>query len=365
MQKRIKSIDFLRGLTVFSMVLYHFFVYWVQMKQQNYGPFAEFFNFFGYLAAPFFLIVSGVSYHIFIKRKIEEELSKLNIFFDVLKRAIFIFIVSTAFQIFFGFTLDMKINSILYWSVFQVISFSMVLFYLIQFCKQPLRILLHFILMIFLILFEFTIKSYNLTFLFILVEGTFEFVPWASFYLFGLLFGELYLGFSNKMLYKKLISLIIIGICSFIFIVIWVSYFKFYYYIPYFFPNFILMLGIFCFLSSIFYYILDVRKLNFYLQESLIRWGKIAFSIYYIHLGIIAAGIILFPLFINEIYTNGFLLYHFILILIIFFVALIIFTKIWQKYNYILGIEWIMNKIIGKSLIHTTTDENKDIIKTS
>ena len=347
------------------MIIYHFFVYWIRFKKENYGIFEEFFYFFGYLAAPFFLIVSGISYHLFIKKRIDEELSRSKIFFEVLKRAIFIFVVSTSFQIFFGFILGMKIESFIYWSVFQVISFSMVLFYLIQFCKQSLRIVLHFILIIFLILFEFIIKSYNLTFLFILVEGTFEFVPWASFYLFGLLFGELYLSFSNEMLYKKLISLIIIGICSFIFIVIWMSYFKFYYYIPYFFPNFIIMIGIFCFLSSIFYYVLDVRKLNFYLQESLIRWGKLAFSIYYIHLGIISAGIILFPVFINEIYTNGFLPYHFILILIIFFVALIIFTKIWQKYNYILGIEWIMTKIIGKSLIHTTTKENKDIIKNS
>ena len=115
------------------------------------------------------------------------------------------------------------------------------------------------------------------------------------------------------------------------------------------------MIGIFCILSSISYYLLDVRKINFYFQESLIRWGKLAFSTYYIHLGVIAVGVILFPVFLNEIYTNGFLPYFFIIILLIFFVALEIFTKIWQKYNFIFGIEWIMKKIIGKSLVREIT----------
>ena len=357
MLKRIKSVDFLRGLTVFSMIIYHFFVYWVQMKKDNYGPFVEFFYFFGYLAAPFFLIISGISYHIFIKKKIDAEQSNLKIFIEVLKRAVFIFIISTFLQIFFGFSLGMKIEFILYWSIFQVISFSMVLFYLIQFCKQSLRIIIHLILTIFLIYFEFIIKSYNLTFLYFLVEGTFEFVPWASFFLFGLIFGELILSFSNDNLNRKLISLIILGISCLLYIVIWMNYYWFYYFVPYFFPNFILMIGIFCILSSISYYLLDMKNKNFYFQESIIRWGQLAFSIYYIHLGLIAVGVILFPVLLNEFYTNGFLPYFFLIILLIFFVVLEIFTKIWQKYNFIFGIEWIMNKIIGKSLIYERTRE--------
>ncbi len=329
------------------------------MKQQNYGPFTEFFYFFGYLAAPFFLIISGVSNHIFIKKRIDEDQLKLKIFFEVLKRAVFIFIVSTLFQFFFGFTLNMNIEFILYWSVFQVISFCMILFFLIQFCKRALRIILLLILMIFLILFEFIIKSYNLTFLYFLVVGTFEFVPWASFFLFGLIFGELYLSFSNRMLNKKLVALIIIGICSFIFIAIWMNFFWYYYFVPYFFPHFILMTGIFCFLSSIFYYLLDLKKINFYFLESLIRWGKLAFSVYYIHLGVIATGVILFPIFLNKIYTNGFLLYQFLLILLIFFVTLEIFTKIWQRHSYFLGIEWIMNKLVKKTIFFKKNQENQ------
>ena len=349
MLRRIKSIDFLRGLTVFSMVIYHFFIYWIKEKQ-NFGLFAEIFHFFGYLAAPLFLIISEISLHLFFIKKKNEGMLKSKIFFDVLKRSIFIFIVSTVFQIFFGFTLGMKIEFFIYWSVFQVICFSMVFFFAIQFCKKSLRILLHLILMIFLILFEFIIKSYNLTVLYILVEGTFEFVPWASFFLFGLIFGEFLLSFTNEMINRKLISLIIIGIVCFIFTIFWMNYFDFYYYVPYFFPNFIMMLGIFCILSSISYYVLDGKKNHFFLLESINRWGKLAFSVYYIHLGVIAVGIFLFPIFLNEIYTKGFFLYQFIIILIVFFIALEIFMRYWQKFNYILGIEWIMNKFMKKTL---------------
>ncbi len=86
------------------------------------------------------------------------------------------------------------------------------------------------------------------------------------------------------------------------------------------------------------------------LLESINRWGKLAFSVYYIHLGVIAVGIFLFPIFLNEIYTKGFFLYQFIIILIVFFIALEIFMRYWQKFNYILGIEWIMNKFMKKTL---------------
>ncbi|MFW9990406.1 MAG: heparan-alpha-glucosaminide N-acetyltransferase domain-containing protein [Candidatus Odinarchaeota archaeon] len=359
MLKRIRSIDFLRGLTVFSMIIYHLFIYWVHNKAQNYGPFAEIFHFFGYLAAPFFLIISGISYHIYIKRKIDEDQSKLKIFFEVLKRAIFIFTISTTFQLLFGFIFDMKIKFIIYWSVFQIISFSMVLFYSIQFCKKSLRILIHSILIVFFIIFEFIIKAYNIFFLYLLVEGTFEFIPWASFFLSGLIFGEIFLSFSNEIINNKMTFLLAIGICNTVFIIIWINIFDYYYYVPNFFPFFIMMIGIFCILSFISYYLLDIRKYKFYFQESLIRWGRIAFSVYYIHFGVIAIGNIFFPIFLNQIYTNGFLLYQFIIILILFFVALVIFTKIWQKYNYILGIEWIMNKFLKKTLFLQKTQEIK------
>lgn len=350
MLKRIQSIDFLRGFTVLSMIIYHFFVYWVNNKNQNFGPFKEIFNFFGYLAAPFFLIISGISYYIFTRNKIEEELSKLKIFIEILKRALFIFILSTILQILFGFILEIHIEFIIYWSVFQVISFSMILFYLIQFCKKDLRISLYLVLIIFIIILEFIIKANNLTFLYLLVEGTFEFVPWASFFLFGLVFGDIFLSTSNKNMNIKLFTLIIIGICSFIFILIWINFSWFYYYNPYFFPFFIMIIGLFCILISVFYYLLDLKNLNFYLKESLNRWGRLAFSIYYFHFTVIVIGVLLFPILLSEVFNNGFLPYHFIIILILFFILLELFTKMWQKYDYFLGIEWIMNKLIKKSL---------------
>jgi peptidoglycan/LPS O-acetylase OafA/YrhL len=88
-----------------------------------------------------------------------------------------------------------------------------------------------------------------------------------------------------------------------------------------------------------------MKKRNTLIEKTLIHWGKLSFSIYYIHWGIIALGLMIFPLFIP--FNNEVKLFALptLILLSIILISLDIFLRIWKKYNYAFGIEWIMKKL--------------------
>lgn len=51
----------------------------------------------------------------------------------------------------------------------------------------------------------------------------------------------------------------------------------------------------------------------------------------------------------SKLYSSGFLLYQYLIILLIFLLTIELFLRVWQKLDYMLGLEWIMNKISPKS----------------
>ncbi len=346
MKDRIVSLDIMRGFTIFLMILFHIFMEWMNWAPRNYGFFRDIMVFFGYLAPPFFLIISGVASYFFINRKINENISISLIFYEVIKRSLFIFIVPTVLQIGMEFVFNIELTNIIYWSIFQIIGFSMVLFFISPFLNQDLRRILYLDLIFLFFLLDF-FSSYNEpNYLSILGDGVFPFIPWINFYIIGLLFGDLISSWPKKKDSKNLIISTIIGIGGIISFFIWVVFSS----TPNFIPYFMLMIGIFILLFSIFYYLIDIKGRVFYFQFSIIHWGKLAFSIYYIHFGLTAFGILVFPLLIGEIYYYGFSIYQFFILIIIFFLSLEIFLRIWQRYNYFLGIEWFLNKISKKTL---------------
>jgi len=97
LEKRYNSIDILRAVAIICMVIVRTFKFWSRLGFTLERSIA--FS-IGALAAPFFLIISGISFFILLTKKIYENRLKNEIFILVLKRAIFIFIVSTLFQLF-------------------------------------------------------------------------------------------------------------------------------------------------------------------------------------------------------------------------------------------------------------------------
>ena len=343
MGTRYNSVDLLRVLAIIFMIEFHLLVYWSNLGD---SPIRRILLFIGSLAAPNFLIVSGISYFLFMFKNINEGLPKSQIFKTILKRSAFIFIISTLFQLAFGRIFDMTISFILYWSLFQVIAFAMILFFILLFLIFHFKIIGYFLIMIFVFILNFIIVNFNLELLFFLVSGAFEIISWVNFFIFGLFIGDLLVLESGESFNKKLISLITIGLIIFI---QWILLFLFST-IDTFLYFFILRIWIFMIFFVISYYLLDLKKIESLLTRLTYRWSKLAFSIYYIQFAIIGIGIIFFPFIINESFLSDYLIYKFIILFFLVIIIIEIILQFWRLLDYRFGIEWLMNLFINKSL---------------
>ena len=178
MNERINSIDILRAFAIIFMIPFHIYFYW---PSQNKDFFGHIMYMLGNLPGPIFTIISGTSFFLFIYKKNNGINVKSYIFYEILKRALFIFIFSTILQYLFGFLLGNKINFFIYWSLFQLISISMLIFFFVPFLKKEIRYI-SYLCLILLIFFAYYIICLNqIQTLYILVYvGVFPFLPWAS-----------------------------------------------------------------------------------------------------------------------------------------------------------------------------------------
>ena len=110
-------------------------------------------------------------------------------------------------------------------------------------------------------------------------------------------------------------------------------------------------------LFSLIFYLTDVKEIKSPLQISLVRWGKVSFSLYYIHFVVIIAGLIIAPLIISDFTTKGLQIYQYFIFVAITILIIEIFSRIWEKYDFIFGIEWIMNLISKRSPINKQINE--------
>ena len=354
MGNRINAIDILRGVAIILMVAGHVYQKWVK----SYKGIIGYLNFIICLMAPaFFLIIAGVSFYILINKRINKNFDKKKIFYEVVKRALFLSAVSLLFQLLFGAMFGAKASFtffILYWSIFQLISITMIIFFFIPFLEKNLRILLYSGIFFLIFLSNHLIIYYKLEFLYFLIQGgSFPFLPWSNFYLFGIGMGDLLINISTEKLRSNLHTFLLIGIVLFT-IYIFGVFSVYYLRIGLYFQS----LGAFFILLSIFYYISDVKESNSLFQRIITKWGNYSFSMYYIHWVIIGVGMILFPLIINDIYKDGLSNLQYFFAIIIVFLIIELFFRIWEKFDYKFGLEWFMNRFSKKLIFSNSMQKN-------
>ena len=344
MDKRLNSVDVLRAFAILNMISSHIYVL---LTKQNYGLLGFFISIFAIWAEAMFLTCAGTGFFLFINKQNRLNYLKKEIFKNILKRAVFLFILTLFMLLAFGFIFNMYFTSIIYWSIFQVIAFSMILFFIVPFLKKKIRRIIMISLIFIIYIMYYLIKYNNTEILFILVSGgDFTYFPWASFYVFGMLMGDLMINTEIDK-FKKFLTIFFLSGSVFLFLsYFWFVTLEF---------DMLLIIHISAYsayfvLFSVLFYLTDLHETKSTLQNSLVRWGNVAFSLYYIHFILIFSCLILFPLIINDIYSSGLLIYQFLILLIIFIVIIEIFLRIWEKYNYIFGIEWFMNKLVKRSL---------------
>lgn len=357
--QRYFSIDILRALAIIFMIQVHIFKFW---SKREYPIIRNIIFFFGSMAGPFFLILAGISFFILVSKKSNDDIKKNEILIIVLKRALFILVISTLFQLIFGSYFGMQISFIIYWSVFQVIAFSMILFFYIPFFKLRVRLILYFLIFFIIYLLDIIINLYKIDILFVLVEGTFEFIPFANFFLFGLFLGDLLINLKEHQLKMLLLTSTLFG---FLCLVFW---FTLMYLISIQIIAFDLLyirsIGIFLIIFSIYYYFTDLKKSKMIFRQILSRWGKLSFSIYYMHYAIVGIAIFLIPLVFNDTFLTGHIFYEYIIVLLTFLLIIEIILRIWNEFDNKFGIEWLMNILVNKSLFNKTKyKDQKEITK--
>ncbi|AAM05581.1 heparan-alpha-glucosaminide N-acetyltransferase domain-containing protein [Methanosarcina acetivorans] len=334
--KRLHAVDICRGLALLLMIEAHISqsVGWVSNWSRT-------------MAAPFFLIVSGLSYDLFLSSRIKTEVKKY-LFLESLFRGFFVYtiplipyIIVGLFFIFYSSFLTgngYKID-IFHWGVFQIIGVGYVFGLFV-----PNNLKSKILITISTFIITYIITNFFQETLYFLMTGPFPLFPWIGYFLFGRVAYELY---QNKHLKDDTTLL------SFSIVILIISLLIFETFTKDFtsstrnqFPMFLLLSSIDLFIFSLLIRYVDNKHIYFSLMNPLEKLGGICFTAYYIHLLII--------LTIQKSCTNFFNYYPSaisnLINFIIVAVALVQIEKSWRDYNYAFGFEWLIRKGTDKML---------------
>jgi hypothetical protein len=331
---RIPSVDIFRGLSVLLMIDAHIPI--------SIGWISEWSN---VLAAPFFLIIAGLSYDLFLFSRKQKTTEKKYLHVEVLSRGFLIYalplvpyiIISILFTIpFIQLPYVHRYSvQIFHWGVFQVIGAGYILGILIP---NNLKSKVFFV--IFTFISTFIISNFHQNVFYFLIKDIYAFFPWVGYFICGRIFYELYnISFKDK-------TLLGFSLLSFISSLLIMNTFKVDFLLSARdqFPMF-LFISSFCFIIfTLMIIFIDRRKFYHYLFNLLENIGKISFTSYYIHFPILFFIIYILKIFFGSTisfeYFSSLILNIIILLLIITTLSYV--EKNWRNCNYIFGFEWFV-----------------------
>jgi hypothetical protein len=314
---RLRSVDICRGLAVFFMICAD-----VPIIFFSVNSFMEIF------AAPFFLIIAGLSYEFFLVSRVKKGFSSDNTRLEAFSRAIIIYLIPLTF-FFVGTVLfpERYPFQIVHWGVFQVIGVGYILgFVLLDDWKAKIGMITS----IFLLSFIFQTYFYE-TFRFLL-QG-FGVIPWINYFIFGTLIFEIYRrGFytRERAFIFSWVPLLILS-CG----AIGAMHVDFCTSTRNQWPVFLFLSSIMLILVSCLIVVVDRKGLFRTLLAPFESMGRIAFSIYYSFFAVVLA-----MEFVNSYYPFPPASYFISVVLIV--AASVYVEKIWAKYEYRYGLEWCL-----------------------
>lgn len=335
--KRLVSVDICRCIAILLMIETH-----ISSRLLPYPTsLGSLGTLTGAMAAPFFLIISGISYDFFYHSRLRKNFKRNDIFIESFFKGFFVYTLPLI-PYFLTHILFPSNNELtfIHWGVFQVIGFGYIFGFFI-----PRNVAAKLLSITFVFIITFIIHNYYFKTFYFLVTDNFPLFPFIGYFLFGRLSYEIY----QKCYLKS--SAFILSI-SFIFFVISFLLFKAirldfssvtsheitFHQIPIFL--------ILCSIQFLIFFLLvifvDHKSFVSNLLSPLVNIGKISFSSYYIHHLIIYTIIFVCSFFgysLTLLPSSMNLIFLLFIILILFY-----FEKLWHHYDYILGFEWILRK---------------------
>lgn len=291
------SIDAARGIAVLLMVEAHIPI-----------AFGMFQWIAGWLAAPFFLMIAGMSYEMFISARPKAKIESIS-------RAIMLYLITFIGE-FLGSVLwpEHYRFALWNWTVFQVIAVGYIIGILLPRSFRSRLLQLSGLLILFYLVNKFDIPQFYL-----LTTGGFPPLPFMASFLFGRVIQDIYILISPIISIKRCLFTLILMIISVQFIhdILW-QYRVF----------------ITPFLLLILMYMLRNMDGNRFFSISS-EVGKIAFTAYYSHMLIIY--IIFRAIFINPTRLS---LYWNPIVLLLIAILMSKLESSWRKHNYIFSVEW-------------------------
>ncbi|MHA1694559.1 MAG: heparan-alpha-glucosaminide N-acetyltransferase domain-containing protein [Candidatus Helarchaeota archaeon] len=345
-KNRYPYLDYVRGFFIILMIFYHFSFYYYNT---THGIIEFLLANLGGIIAPNFLLISGYSFVYFLKKR--ESYNKVFVAKETILKAFLIFGFATLLSILFAGYVGLT-TSFQTWNIFKIIGLGMIIIYLLDQFKYSNIIILSFTILSFFIGYIYYLtQTPILWFLcYTSVFGGFAFFPWVFYYCMGFLLGRLLIkvdknGINVSFLKKIQTPALILFISG-------ATYFHFFShpdYFSHFGSNIMENIGLYLiFLLIAFYRNFKLKnKILDFSKNLVVEYGNVSFSVYYIHFGLIFLTPLFDSFFLNGFFLTNMNLYLYLTLSFSVFILISIWLIIWKKLNYMLGLEWIINKIVG------------------
>ena len=322
---RFPSLDISRGMAIVLMIEAHVLIL---------IPFIT--DYSGMFAAPFFFIIAGVSYELFLKSRFNKGITKSVIYFETFWRAIILFLVTISITILGMILFSWYYHSIgsfgLTWTVFEVIAIGYLLGLLIY--RDSLKLIT--IIVIFSV--SYLISQFQINNLYFLINPANLSMNMIAYFVFGQLISGIYQkkylsskGNSKLLMYSGLFVLISLVIFN-IFPVQLVSQDRST------FSLFLVISSILLLVILFFIRIVDIEKHLNRLLSPFASIGKIAFTAFYLNVLIIFILKRIILAYVPPSYAVN------IVIVVLTVAILTIIERIWVRYNYFLSLEWLLRQ---------------------
>ncbi len=299
-----------------------------------------------YFIAANFLLISGFAYNYYAHFRKNDPIKKTSFLAETVLRAVSIYGIATLMSVLFG-KLGGLDDSWSHWSIFKIIGLGMIIILILDSLPNTEFLLAAVMGAFFSLGYLSTIVDNNVLDFF--SKGTFAFFPWFYFFGSGYLMGRKFNKYDESGLeissVKKMLlpALILVVLC-----VTPVVQYNLNAYVEWNLRLFLGNVGLFVWYLAVFYYILrkTIQQKVKWVLDQITEYGKISFSLYYLHF-----ALIYFVMLINRHMYGGDLFvfmdaWRFTAIVLALLIVLNTWCVVWRKYNYIMGIEWAIGKMV-------------------
>jgi uncharacterized membrane protein len=356
MNRRLKSVDFIRGIAILAMIQVHLWGQFVSKPWSGVPLHDYLVQPVGGFAAPLFTMIAGVAAYLAIEAKYTRDGRVTGTYYrQLLKRGSVLFVLSTLINLITSRVLNVLDISLLNWSIFQLIGVCIVLAPLFFGLPLPGKALWLTIMLLLV-----NIPGIEKSILSPMFQGFAPFFPWSFLFFAGMVIGSILVWIHQKNDLHRPLIVVGAGIALLL-----LASLVLHRWMPYSRPqtarfeltNTAVYLGAFLVLTALFYLLLDRKSYRNGVTTSFENFGRLSLTIYYLQLFlIVVTGIMLAAVLGDPPRFDPVFFLPTLLILLLLFHLIV--NVVWVKIDYRFSLEWFLAALVkGRSSVTTSRIE--------